>query len=196
MQRSGKYVVQAQITLYNELIFFSPGTHPVMNDPAFQRVDVVLEPYVRSKATARAAVAFEHTHWQLLGVGEDVTTGVAPPAEGAAPAFVRFQPVEAGEAASRGEFAGSGGCNRFLGSYERRGTDLRLKLGTTSIRLCLAGGGDEPAYLSALTQVRSFEQNARELTLLDQDGKALLHFRAAEAGKAAFEPYEPPNSQQ
>ena len=198
LQRNGKYVVQAQVTLYNELLIYTPGMHPVMQDPAFQRVDVIIEPYPRSDATNSAGIAMPYTHWQLLSVGEESVTPVSAPAENVAPAFIQFQPTVSGlpEGESRGEFVGSGGCNRFLGSYQIRGSALSLQLSTTSIRLCLEGGKDEPAFLSALAQVRGFRQQGRDLELLNEDGKTFLRFRAEQAGAKAFEPYEPPNSQQ
>lgn len=182
VQRNGKYVVQAQVTLYNELIFYTPGVNPVMQDPAFQRVDVMLEPYVRTDATVNAAIPFAQTHWRLLSVGENAVTPVAPAAEGAVPAFLQFQPAAgkfpAGE--SQGDFVGSGGCNRFLGTYRVQGKSLRLQLTRTSIRLCLDGGGDEPAFLSALAEARSFVQRGRELELQDEDDKPILQLRAQE----------------
>lgn len=194
MQRNGKYLVQAQVTLYNELLFYSPGTHPVTWDPSLHRADILLEPYPRINAMVHANIPLMQTHWRLLSVGEEATQPVSAPEEGAAPAFIQFHaPTSAARpgGAVQGAFSGSGGCNRFLGLYELSGDQLRLKLGTTSIRLCLAGGKDEPAILSALAQVGSFTQKARELVLRDQDGKVFLHLRAEESGEPHFEPYEP-----
>ncbi|QNP47574.1 YbaY family lipoprotein [Diaphorobacter aerolatus] len=198
LQRDGKYLVQAQVTLYNQLLFYTPGSHPVLPEPAFYRTDVILEPYPRTTATAAAGVAFSQTHWRLASVGELPGIAVAAPEKGAAPAFIQFHPQRANLPAGmeRGEFSGSGGCNRFLGSYQVEGGALRLALNTTSIRLCLEGGKDEPAFLSALLEVRTFLQTGRELVMRDQEGKPILRFHADEAGEAAFEPYEPENSPQ
>ena len=198
LKRNGKYVVQAQVSLYNQLLFYSPGSHPVMADPAFHRTDVILEPYPRTHATVRAGIAFTQTHWRLVSVGEEPTSTVSEPEKGAAPAFILFHPSRSGlpEGMAQGEFSGSGGCNRFLGSYEIQGARLRLKLNTTSIRLCLEGGKDEAVFLSALMQASGFMQRGKELVMRDQDGKPFLRFRADEAGEAAFEPYEPENSPQ
>ena len=198
LQRNGKYLVQAQVSLYNQLLFYTPGSHPVMADPAFHRTDVILEPYPNSYATARAAVAFTQTHWRLMSVGEEAVSSVSAPEKGVAPAFIQFHPSRSGlpPGTAQGEFSGSGGCNRFLGRYEVEGARLRLALDTTSIRLCLEGGKDEPAFLSALQQTSGFMQRGRELVMRDQEGKPFLRFRADEAGEAAFEPYEPDNSPQ
>lgn len=199
IRRGGKYVVQAQVSLYGELLLYTPGVHPVIFDPVLQRMDVILEPYPRTYATARAGNPFAQTHWQLVSLGDESITPVGAPAEGAADAFIQFHPAPGGnpqEGVSRGEFSGSGGCNRFLGSYQQNGPRLALSMDTTSIRLCLDGGKDESAFLRALTQVSGFMQRGRELVLRNQEGKPFLRFRALEAGEAAFEPYEPPNSQQ
>ncbi|QIL83133.1 META domain-containing protein [Diaphorobacter sp. HDW4A] len=198
LQRNGKYVVQAQVSLYNQLLYYTPGSHPVLPDPAFHRTDVILEPYPQTYATARAGIAFTQTHWRLVSVGEEPTATMSAPEKGAAPAFVLFHPSRGDlpEGGAQGEFSGSGGCNRFLGSYELQGARLRLRLNTTSIRLCLEGGKDEPAFLGALLQASGFMQRGRELVLRDQEGKPFLRFRADEDGEAAFEPYEPENSLQ
>lgn len=198
LKRNGKYVVQAQVSLYSQLLFYTPGAHPVLPDPAFYRTDVILEPYPQTHATARAAIAFTQTHWRLVSLGEEPTTAVSEPDKSAAPAFILFHPSRGGlpEGVAQGDFSGSGGCNRFLGSYEIQGGRLSLKLNTTSIRLCLEGGSDEPAFLSALLQATGYMQRGRELVMRDKDGKPFLRFRADEAGEAAFEPYEPDNSPQ
>ncbi len=198
LQRGNKYVVQAQVTLYGRVLLYSPGTHPVNQDPVFQRMDVILEPYPAGEATERAGMPLAQTHWRLVSVGEHSTTPIAASAEGAAAAYLQFHPPQqiAPDGQVQGAFSGSGGCNRFLGRYVVRGAELRLALSTTSIRLCLDGGGDEAAYLSALAQTAGFMQQGRELTLKDEDGKAFLRFRAWEKGVEAFEPYEPPNSPQ
>ncbi len=198
IQRNGKYVVQAQVTLYNQLLYYTPVVNPVLQDPAYRRVDVLLEPYARTAATADAAVPFERTHWKLVSLGEGLASRARREAEGAAPAYIQFQPdgqtLPPGR--SRGGFVGSGGCNRFLGTYEMQGAALRMQLADTSIRLCLEGGRDEPEFLRSLSRVRAFMQSGRDLVMRDEDDKPFLRFRAQEAGEAGFEPYEPPNSPQ
>ena len=119
---------------------------------------------------------------------------MSEPAKDALPPFLQFKVPSArqGEDESIGDFQGAGGCNRFLGSYWLRGAALQLKLQTSSVRLCLEGGKDEPAYLQALTEVTGYAQKGRELVLRGKEGKPVLRFKAEETGEPPYEPWDPP----
>ncbi len=79
------------------------------------------------------------------------------------------------EFASEGQMFGSGGCNRFIGSWET-GDDnaLTLEPGGTTLMACPEPiSQQEQEFLSALSATASFEIDGDELTLQDGDDNEL-----------------------
>jgi putative lipoprotein len=78
-----------------------------------------------------------------------------------------------------GRVSGSGGCNRFTGSYEEEGETLSLGM-LASTRMACAEDvmRAETAYLSALESVSSWSGNRGELVLSDSSGRTLLRYEA------------------
>lgn len=179
----GRYEVRAAVTQQGRLLLDMPGVHPALIDPAFRHVDVILARVPLLAATAMAAVPLRQTYWKLVEVvgGEPV----APPAAGATMAHLLLE-RDAGRA------SGSGGCNRFIADYAQEGGRLRLSGLNSSLRLCLAGGGSEPAFFERLGAVAFYHQQGRELELRDAEGKPLLRFVAEERGMPRLEDEVPP----
>ena len=73
---------------------------------------------------------------------------------------------------------GSGGCNRFTGSYELDGSSLRFGALAGSMMACEAGMETEKEYLETLPRVRTWKVLGQHLELFDAAGTLLARFEA------------------
>ena len=77
--------------------------------------------------------------------------------------------------------SGSGGCNRYFGSYTVDGASLTIgQLGSTEMACQGPGSEIESIYLAALPLVRSFTATTEALTLFDESGAAILEYAVAQ----------------
>jgi heat shock protein HslJ len=78
-----------------------------------------------------------------------------------------------------GRASGSGGCNRFAGSYEQDGDSISLgRLASTRMACAEAVMTAERSYHSALESVTSWSATGGVLVLSDGGGEALLRYEA------------------
>lgn len=183
IQPQGRYEVRAAVRWRGRLLLDTPGVHPVLWTPLSRHADVQLALAPQGAASAAAAVPLQQTYWRL----EEIVGGEAvdAPAPGASAAHLVLQ-----RGAQRA--SGAGGCNRFIARYAQQGGALRLSGFEASLRLCLAGGRSEMAYLERLAAVAAFHQQGRALELRDEDGKPLLRFTAQERGEPSLDDIEMP----
>jgi copper homeostasis protein (lipoprotein) len=73
---------------------------------------------------------------------------------------------------------GSGGCNRFTGSYELDGNGLRFGALAGSMMACESGMETEKEFLETLPQVRTWKVLGQHLELFDATGTMLARFEA------------------
>jgi copper homeostasis protein (lipoprotein) len=73
---------------------------------------------------------------------------------------------------------GSGGCNRFTGSYELDGDSLRFGALAGSMMACESGMETEKEYLETLPRVRTWKVLGLHLELFDAAGTLLARFEA------------------
>jgi heat shock protein HslJ len=79
--------------------------------------------------------------------------------------------------------SGTGGCNRYNGSYTVSGSNLTFGLISSTEMACEEPAmGVEGAYLANLATVKTFTATEDSLTLHDADGTAILAYAAAAAG--------------
>ena len=77
--------------------------------------------------------------------------------------------------------SGSGGCNRYFGTYTADGSSLTIgQVGATQMACAGPGGEIEGIYLAALPLVRSYTATAETLTLFDESGAAILEYAVAQ----------------
>lgn len=80
-----------------------------------------------------------------------------------------------------GRASGSGGCNRFTGSYEQDGESISLgRVASTRMACDEEVMSAERAYLSALESVSSWSATGGVLVLSDSSNQALLRYEASE----------------
>lgn len=75
-----------------------------------------------------------------------------------------------------GEVIGHGGCNRFFGSYDQNGDDLKFGP-LASTKMACESLDQEQAFMSALQSARQIEATHLRLILKDEDGKPVLTLR-------------------
>lgn len=74
--------------------------------------------------------------------------------------------------------AGSGGCNRLMGSYEVKGKELHFGQLAGTMMACPAGMDTEKEYLDTLQHVRRWRIIGEHLELYDATGTMLCRFEA------------------
>jgi heat shock protein HslJ len=81
-----------------------------------------------------------------------------------------------------GKASGSGGCNRFTGSYEEEGNSISLG-GLASTRMACPEEimSAERAYLAALESASWWSASDSKLVLSDSSGQELLRYESATA---------------
>jgi len=109
----------------------------------------------------------EGTEWRLARLGDTPVISANQQRE----AYLTF-------AADTHRVAGSGGCNRLMGSYQLDGDSLTFGLIATTMMACLDSMDTERAFVNALKTVKKWKIIGQQLDLLDSDGKAVAHFDA------------------
>lgn len=137
-------------------------------------------PAAAAWATPAASGALEATFWKLVRVGRGRALGTAlahPDDLQRLPHFV----LEPGEQ----RITGSGGCNRFAGSFQREAADKVVLTGIVSTRMACAENDKtllEVAFFDALHQTRRYRMaDVSHLDLLGEKGEVLAQFEAAAA---------------
>lgn len=135
-------------------------------------------PAAAAWATPAASGALEATFWKLVRVGRGPALGTAlahPDDLQRLPHFV----LEPGEQ----RITGSGGCNRFAGSFQREAADKVVLTGIVSTRMACAEHDKtllEVAFFDALHQTRRYRMaDVSHLDLLGEKGEVLAQFEAA-----------------
>ena len=117
------------------------------------------------------APTLEHTHWTLATLGATRT----PIAKTQTEPFLVF-------GAEPGRVAGSGGCNRLSGSYERKSEQIVFGALAATRMACEHGMDTEDALGTALGVAKSWRIVGDQLELYDAGGGLLATFEANRAG--------------
>jgi copper homeostasis protein (lipoprotein) len=76
--------------------------------------------------------------------------------------------------------AGTGGCNRFTGTYEIQGEEITFGALATTMMACPDVRDVDLAMMAALEKATSFRKTAHHLELFDADGTVVARFEATE----------------
>ncbi|MDO5736888.1 MAG: META domain-containing protein [Propionibacteriaceae bacterium] len=80
---------------------------------------------------------------------------------------------------AEGSISGSGGCNRFMGTFTMTGDDLSIEPQGTTMMACEPAVMElETSFLEALQGAKSYAVDGEKLTLSDASEKELLVFEA------------------
>ena len=118
-------------------------------------------------AQAKPDEPLENTYWRLDWLA-DAAIGAAP---GAREQHFILHPD------SR-RITGSGGCNRFSGSYELVGEQLAFDRMAGTMMACHESMDSERAFLAALGRAQRARVSEQRLELFDAAGKLLARFQA------------------
>lgn len=117
--------------------------------------------------TQPATEALEGTYWKLMQLhGETV------------PVYEQQREPSLVLDSEHQRAGGSGGCNRYMGSYTLE--DERISFGqiATTRMACAQGMETEAAFTDALTHVHTWQISGKNLKLYDRDGALLAEFLA------------------
>lgn len=131
-------------------------------------VERVIEFVPRETCGARFATdPLENTYWRLTRLGT-------------APVIVAERRREPGMVlhSENHRLAGSGGCNRLMGSYAVEGRTLRFSQMAATKMACADGMQQEQVFLDALKNVETWKVIGEHLELYDNQGTALARFEA------------------
>lgn len=170
------YSVRVTIKVDGKLIFTSTEAYLVITRGSPQEVDILLHsvaPSGSSPASSGSAphptprYALEGTDWKLTRLGDAVVI-VNPD-----------QPEPSVVLSSEDHrVAGSGGCNRMMGTYQLDGQSLRFGALATTRMACVSGMDQESSFLEALLLVRTWKIKGRHLELFGEDDKLIAQFVA------------------
>lgn len=92
--------------------------------------------------------------------------------------------VDATFQASDSTVSGSGGCNRYTGTYTASGSELTFGPLATTMMACSGPAGEvETAYLANLALSKTFTATAETLTIFDASGATILVYAVAKPGE-------------
>jgi copper homeostasis protein (lipoprotein) len=113
------------------------------------------------------AAPLANTTWTLTSLGDQPVVAADPQ---------RRAYLVLDEAAHR--LAGSGGCNRLLGGFEREGDRLRFSQVASTMMACPDGMDTEAAFTKALSHVATWRVLGRTLEFYDSEGRRVARFQA------------------
>ena len=112
------------------------------------------------------ASSLTNTYWKLISLdGKPIT-----PEKGQREAHLILQDKDK-------RLAGSGGCNRIMGSYQLDGSSLSFGKVASTMMACI-NMHDEQAFLATLEKTRRWKIEGARLDFLDENGQSLTRFEA------------------
>ena len=168
----GRYVLRARIEVDGQLLFISTEQIPAFSRDAGSPVEILVSrvggtPPGGTKSAPTPDVSLTDTYWKLTEIDGQ------PAALGAGERELHLVLTSEGN-----HVRGFSGCNRFTGSYERNGSQLRFKPLATTRMACREGMEQEQRFLDALGAVMRFSMSGDSLTFYTGDERRILHFHA------------------
>jgi heat shock protein HslJ len=118
-------------------------------------------------AGEEAAAPLAGSEWRPVAIGD-----TAPGSDSGS--FVQFR--------GEGQITGTGGCNRFSGTYEIDGATIRIGPLAATRRACPPPlMHREAALFAALERARRYQRARIDLTLYDEAGSAVARFARTDA---------------
>ena len=114
-----------------------------------------------------ATASLENTDWKLTELGGKSIGVMRQP-----PHFILHPDTR--------RVSGAGGCNRFIGSYQRNGDLLTFGQTAGTMMACAEEMETEREFFTTLRQVRRARVSGRELELLDEADRPVARFEAVD----------------
>lgn len=164
---SRRYGVRVRISEKGRLLYTSTQVHPVLTHGAGTALEMVQ--LQRVQAPAKPDRTLTNTYWKLTELN-GAAVKVLPK---------RREPHMVLQ--TEGDrVAGSGGCNRIMGSYRLEGKSLSFGKVASTMMACPDGMDQERAFFQTLDQVRSWLVRSDSLDLVDEAGKTVARFVAVD----------------
>ena len=161
-----RYTVRAKVTVDERLMFTTDTHYPVLSGRSPRHADVLMR--MAHPSTAETSTAtLENTYWKLMRLGGEAVAVADGQRE---PHFI-LQPEEK-------RVAGSGGCNRLMGSYTLEGERLAFSQMAGTKMACPQGMDVEQAFHAALGKVASWRIDGETLELFDTSGTLVAQFES------------------
>jgi len=160
------YAVRARVTLGGRLLFTTTQSYPVLKPEASTGVELMMQRVSQTPAPDRTLT---NTYWKLIELN-GMAVKVLPQ---------RPEPHLVLHSENR-RLAGSGGCNRFQGSYTLEGESLAFAQVASTMMACVDGMEQETAFFRTLESVRAWKIRGDGLELLDGSGRVVARFVAVD----------------
>lgn len=164
-----RYVVRAKITRAGALMSTSDTAYPVLVPGKPDSPEILMRRVGSTAASGSANATLEGTEWKLLRLGAQSVTVTNP----------QNEPQLTLQASDK-RASGSGGCNRFGGSYTLQGDQLKFGNMASTMMACAQGMEQERAFHQALASVARWRIEGRTLQLLDANGQVAATLEAKE----------------
>jgi putative lipoprotein len=161
-----RYAVRAKVTVDGDLMFTTDTHYPVLSEGAPRHADMLMKMAARPTAEASTAT-LENTYWKLMRLGAEAVSVADGQRE---PHFI-LQPEQK-------RVAGSGGCNRLVGSYALEGETLVFSQMAGTRMACPQGMDVEQAFYAALGKVATWRIDGETLELFDASGSLVAQFES------------------
>lgn len=163
---SHRYTVRAKVTHEDRLMFATDTHYPVLSAGQPSHVDMLMRMPPTSASTASTAT-LENTYWKLMRLGGDTVIVENKQRE---PHFILQ--------AEQKRVAGSGGCNRMMGSYTLGGSKITFSQMAGTMMACPQGMDLERAFYAALPRVATWRVDGEKLELFDAGGASVAEFES------------------
>lgn len=157
------YSVSATVTQNGTLLFVTDTAYPVLTRGAGETVDLIVKPVVASSPD-QADLRLDDTNWELIELNGSVVE------KGRDPGF---------SFSKDGQFAASGGCNRFMGQAVLDGAAASFpdKMAGTLMACVPDIDTQESDFLAALPMVKTANRQGALLQLIAEDGTVVMRLK-------------------
>lgn len=166
VQPGHRYGLRARITVAGRELFTTTQSYPVLTSAAGGEVRLMLQ---RVSQTEQSDRQLTNTYWKLTELNAAPVKALPQQRE---PHLILQRDPQ--------RLAGSGGCNRLLGSYTLDGTALTFGKVASTMMACSDGLEQETSFFHALERVRSWKIHGDELEFFNDDGAVVARFVAVD----------------
>jgi putative lipoprotein len=168
VQPGHRYSLRARVTHNGHLLYTTTRMYPVLTPSSAGTVDLLLERVSQSQAhTPDRSLA--NTYWKLIELNGGPVKVLPQQRE---PHLILQSESQ--------RLAGSGGCNRLLGSYILEGASLAFGKVASTMMACVDGMEQETTFFRTLESVRNWKIRGDELELFDESGRVIARFVAVD----------------
>jgi putative lipoprotein len=161
-----RYAVRGRIIVGGKLFFSTDQLYQVLTAGHGNDVELLLR-RVPTGESSSSTEPLENTYWKLTNLGN---APVPEASEQKEPHFILDSQTR--------RVSGSGGCNRFTGSYELNQDHLKFSKMASTMMACLEGMDTEKVFLQALEQVNTWKIGGQQLEFFDAGANLIARFEA------------------